>query len=300
MRKWILNFIEITILVVITLACIGSIAQSTFLKNKSIFGYRNYVIASNSMYPVFEYGDVILVKEVDYNDIEINDIITYQGISGELEGKVITHEVIDIKYEDGVKILTTKGRANTGIDPEVYEEQVYGKFFYKLILISFISKIVRNELGFVLFIFIPFGILFVLEFINMVKETKRRELEKLVQKQLDELKRINSNSKEAVAIEKTICVQLEEIKNAKRDFKKMKELEKTVKIPLEDIIKNIEKLENQDHNSSKNDLECLEKTTVLFTSNDIKEEISKELKIKKKKINKENKKRKYLEKKSNE
>ena len=69
---------------------------------------------------------------------------------------------------------------------------------------------------------------------------------------------------------------------------------------IEDIIKNIEKLENQDHNSSKNDLECLEKTTVLFTSNDIKEEISKELKIKKKKINKENKKRKYLEKKSNE
>lgn len=293
MRKWLLNFIEITILVVISLACVVLIIQSTFLKNKSIFGYRSYVIASNSMYPVLEYGDVILVKEVDYDDIEINDIITYKGISGEFEGKIITHEVIDIFYEDNVKILKTKGRANTGVDPYVYENQVYGRFVYRFILISFISKIVRDELGFVLFIFIPFGILFILEFINMVKETKRRELEKLVKKQLDELKKLNNDTKDVVSLEETICVQLEEVKRAKRDFKKIKELEHTVKISLDDVIKQIEKLKKKDDDSKEDNEMLLEETKVLFSSDDIRKEVSKELRIKSKKIKKD--KRKNLE-----
>lgn len=287
MRKWLLNFIEITILVIISLACVVLIIQSTFLKNKSIFGYRSYVIASNSMYPVLEYGDVILVREVDYDDIEINDIITYKGISGELEGKIITHEVIDIFNEDNVRILKTKGRANTGVDPYVYEDQIYGKFVYRFILISFISKIVRDELGFVLFIFIPFGILFVLEFINMVKETKRRELEKLVKKQLDELKKLNNETKDVVSLEETICVQLEEVKNAKRDFKKMKELEHTVKISLNDVIKQIERLKKKDDDFKEDNEMLLEETKVLFSSDDIRKEVSKELRIKSKKIKKD-------------
>lgn len=68
------------------------------------------------------------------------------------------------------------------------------------------SMIVRDEFGFILFIFILFGILFVLEFINMVKETKRRELEKIVRNQLNDLKKINNNSKETMEIENTVCV----------------------------------------------------------------------------------------------
>lgn len=291
MRKWLLNFIEITILVIISLGCILLITQSTILKNKAIFGYRSYVIASNSMYPVLEYGDVILVKEIEIEDIEVGDIITYQGIKGELKDKIITHEVIEIEKLDTGITLKTKGRANTGIDPSVYEEQVYGKYCYRFILLSFISKIVRNEVGFVLFIFIPFGILFVLEFINMVKETKRRELEKLVKKQLDELKKLNNNSKEVVSIENTICIQLEEIKQAKRDFKKIDALEHTVKISLDDIASEIEEIKKKEKKKKKKTVKkeaniLLDETAVLFTSDDIRKEINKELQLQKKKAKK--------------
>ena len=287
MRKWILNLIEITILIIISFFAFLLIFQSTFLKNKSIFGYRSYVIASNSMYPVLEYGDVILVKDISFDDIEIGDIITYQGNNGELKNKIITHEVIDINYVNDVKVLVTKGRANTGVDPYVYPEQIYGKFFYKYTIISFVSKIVRNKFGFVLFIFIPFGILFVLEFINMVKETKRRELEKLVKAQLEELRKINDDSKKADLIDNTICIQLEEIEKAKRDFKKIDELEHTIKLSLNDVNKEIEKLKNQDSDNNEivekeyNDM-ILEETRVI-NLDDIKKGISKELRIKRKK-----------------
>ncbi len=293
MRKWILNLIEITILIIISFFALLLIFQSTILKNKSIFGYRSYVIASNSMYPVLEYGDVILVQDISFDDIEIGDIITYQGNNGELKNKIITHEVIDINYVNDVRVLVTKGRANTGVDPYVYPEQIYGKFFYKYTIISFVSKIVRNKFGFVLFIFIPFGILFVLEFINMVKETKRRELEKLVKAQLEELRKINDDSKKADLIDNTICIQLEEIEKAKRDFKKIDELEHTIKLSLDDVNKEIEKLKNQDSDNNEivekeyNDM-ILEETRVI-NLDDIKKGISKELRIKRKKKQKEKK-----------
>lgn len=276
------------------LGCLVSILQSTLFKDKSILGYRSYVIASNSMYPVLEIGDVILVKDIEFDDIKVDDIITYMGTTGEFKDKIITHEVIEIIYDDDIKYLKTKGRANTGIDPSVYKEQVYGKLAYKFVLISFISKIVRDEIGFVLFIFIPFGILFVLEFINMIKETKRRELEKMMLEQLDELKKINKNSDKITMIENTICLQLEEVKSAKRDFKKMNKLEETVKVPFMEIIEEIEILKKEKKNNKKkkrNDMIDLDKTMILYDSDDIKKEISKELKNKEK-DSKKNRKRK--------
>lgn len=281
-RKWLLNFIEIAIFIVITLTCMLLIVQSTLLKNKSILGYRSYVIGSNSMYPVLEYGDVIIIKEVDYDKIKIGDIVTYYGEVGEFKDKNITHEVVDIIYEDDIKYLKTKGRANSSIDPKIREDQIFGKYVYRFILLSFMSKIVRDEFGFILFIFIPFGILFVLEFINMVKETKRRELEKIVRNQLNDLKKINNHSKEVMEIENTVCVQLEQIMDAKRDFKKMNELECTIRLSIDDIDDEIRKLKSNKKRNINANVKCLEDTVELFSGDDIKKEIMKELKLKNK------------------
>lgn len=295
MRKWLLNFIEITIFVVILLVCCATVLQSTILKDKTIMGYKSYVIASNSMYPVLEYGDVIIIKEVDYQDIQEKDIVTYLGKEGEFKDRVITHEVIEVFYENGTKVLKTKGRANTGTDPNVYEEQIYGRFIYRFFTLSFISKIVRDELGFVLFIFIPFTILFILEFINMVKETRRRELEKQVKQQLEELKKIDTKTNETKVLEETMCLQLEQINEAKRDFKKMNELEKTVKLPLKDIADKIttlkEKKVQKQHKNTKESDKYLEETMILFDTEDIKKEIAKEIKEKEKLTKKTNKKK---------
>jgi len=292
-RKWVLNFIEITILIVISLVCVVVVLQNTVYKNNLVGGYKTYVIASNSMYPVFEYGDIILVKEIDYDNIKVNDIITYQGLVGELENKVITHEVIDLLYEDDVKVLKTKGRANTVVDPNVYEGQVYGKFIYKFVIISFISKIVRNTIGLIFLVFIPIGILLILEIINILKEFKRKELERLVKQQLEEIRKIDKDKKHIMELERTMCVQLEQINNAKRDFKKINELEHTVRIPLEDIIKKIEFFKNVDNNDKNNDL-LLEETMVLFNNDDIRKEISKELKLKNKNSKKHRRKKRKI------
>lgn len=282
MRRWVLNCIEIILLVIISLIFLFFVLQKTLFKGELLFGYKTYVVASDSMNPVLKKGDVIVIEDIDYDKIEIDDIITYQGLVGDVKDKVITHKVIDIFYEEDVRVLRTRGINNKIIDPNVYEEQVYGKYLCRLGLISFVNKIISDKIGFILFIVIPLGVLVILEIVNMKKEIKRKELEKLVKCQLDELKKIDNNSKEAIEIENTMCVQLEQIKNAKRDFKMMNELENNIRVPLSDIVKKIEFFKNAD-SKRKMDVLLLEDTDILFSSDDIRKEISKELKIRKRK-----------------
>ena len=125
-----------------------------------------------------------------------------------------------------------------------------------------------------MFIFIPFGILIVLELINMVKEAKRKELERLMLEQFDELKKINQKSEKSSMIENTICLQLEELKSAKRDFKKINELEKTFGIPFEEIVDGIEELKKDTKKKTKKEKVDLEKTIILYDSDDIMKEIN--------------------------
>lgn len=275
MRKTILNIIETILILIIALVCGVSILQSTLLQDKAIFGYHTYMIASNSMYPILEYGDVILVKETNFNNIKIGDIVTYYGKEGEVKDKIITHEVIEISEENNTKVLKTKGRANTGFDPFVYKEQLYGIFTYKFTVISFISKIIRDKIGFVVCILIPFSILFVLELINFAKEVKRKEIEKIMTDQLTLLQNVTDGSELSKAIEETINDQIKEIKSAKRDFKKINELEETIKIPLEEIQRRINEL-NKKCQPEKDSVE--DDTVVLFTDKDIKEVIQEDLK----------------------
>ena len=287
MGKKALNIIETFLILLIALICIVSILQSTLFQNKNIFGYHTYVIASNSMYPVLKYGDVVLVKETDFNTINKGDIITYYGKEGEVKDKIITHEVIDILKENDTTVLKTKGRANTGVDPYVYKDQVYGEFVYCFTLLSLLSKIIRDKIGFIICILIPFSILFILEFISVTKEVKRKTIEDIMTKQLEELNSIDDKSDLSNAIKKAINDKLEEIKDAKRDFKKIDNLQETIHIPLEEIKYQINELsKKKTPKEMQKENKLLEDTMFISNNIDINEAIEKELKTKEKKSKK--------------
>lgn len=293
MGKKALNIIETFLILLIALICIVSILQSTLFQNKNILGYHTYVIASNSMYPVLKYGDVVLVKEIDFNTINKGDIITYYGKEGEVKDKIITHEVIDILKENDTTVLKTKGRANTGVDPYVYKDQVYGKFVYRFTLLSLLSKIIRDKIGFVICILIPFSILFILEFISATKEVKRKTIEDIMTKQLEELNNIDDNSDLSNAIKKAINDTLEEIKDAKRDFKKIDNLQETIHIPLEEIKYQINELsKKKTPKETQKENKLLEDTMFISNDIDINKAIEKELKTKEKKSKKKTTKKK--------
>lgn len=133
-------------------------------------GYSIYTIVSESMLPKYEIGDMIISKKTDISKIKRYDDVVYMGETGDFKDRVVTHQVIDIKNKNGDYIFTTKGIANTGIDPEISGSQIYGVVVYKTIILSFLSKIVNNTYGFYFIIFIPFAIMVFLEILEVMKE----------------------------------------------------------------------------------------------------------------------------------
>ena len=55
----------------------------------SVLGYNMYVIASPSMSPELEIGDVIISKAYDGGDLEVGDVVQFVSRSGETQGKII-------------------------------------------------------------------------------------------------------------------------------------------------------------------------------------------------------------------
>lgn len=180
MKNAILNFTKLLGIIVLSVFLLMVVFQR-FLPNESFFGYKIFVIVSESMKPSLDIGDVILTKEVSADSIKVKDVITYDGISDNMRGKIITHQVVKImeeKVESSGKrqyIFYTQGTNNTIIDSTaVYEKQIHGKLIYKFHIISLISKTIRTTLGLIIFVIIPLSILFVFEIMDIRKELNER------------------------------------------------------------------------------------------------------------------------------
>lgn len=160
-----------TLLVLITvLILITVILQRTSNNNLSLGGFRIFNIATGSMAPKYEVGDVLLSKTVSPSEIKIEDDVTYIGKEGTFAGKVVTHQVIDIENENGNYKFHTKGLANTEEDPVISQEQVIGKIVYKVKTLSYISKIINNLYSFYFVIFIPLALIIFIEIRRTVKD----------------------------------------------------------------------------------------------------------------------------------
>ena len=135
-----------TLMIVLVILMLGIVVmQRTTNNNITIGGFRLFSVATGSMVPVYEVGDILISKEIKAEDIKVGDDLVYQGEKGTFKGKVVTHRVISTeKQEDGNYKIITKGVANNTADPEISQKQVYGKIISKLYIITFLGKIVRN------------------------------------------------------------------------------------------------------------------------------------------------------------
>lgn len=168
--KIIVGILKTIVYIVIGLYLLLLIMQKVS-DNASLAGFRVFTVASNSMSPVYVGGDVLLVREVNESDIKVGDVISYRGEEGDMKGRIITHRVIEIN--DGK--IALQGDANTGKDPDITFEQVYGKVIYKTVLITLISNIVSNKFGFFFLIFVPIVVLVFFEIIDIIKGSKDEE-----------------------------------------------------------------------------------------------------------------------------
>ena len=136
----------------------------------TIGGYSMFTIVTESMVPKYEVGDMLLAKKTAFEDIKVGDDLVYLGKEGAFNGKVVTHQVIDIEKDGDKYLYHTKGIANTIEDPVVDSSQIYGVVVAKSNILSFLSKIVNNIYGFYFIVFIPFAVMIFFEFIYIIHD----------------------------------------------------------------------------------------------------------------------------------
>jgi len=132
----------------------------------------------------------------------------------------------------------------------------------------------RSEIRLII-ILMSIMLLIVAQVISIFEKNKKRNSENMFDSNLEELQKIENKTEIPVQNEDTIKRQIEEIKTAKKEIKEI-EFDKTVQIPLEDIqnqINNINKKLIKEDKSEK----VGDDTVVLFSKDDIKEVIKKEL-----------------------
>ncbi len=96
------------------------------------------VVASGSMSPALEVGDLIIVKGVQPEEIKIGDIIVFdpprEGI-----GRTV-HRVKHIESTNGNFTFKTKGDANDIEDQyTVYPENIHGRLSYRIPYIGYLA-----------------------------------------------------------------------------------------------------------------------------------------------------------------
>ena len=104
-----------------------------------LFKYMPLAVVSNSMFPLFERGDMAVIEQIKQKDlkrIKVGTIIRYQA-----DGYYVIHRVTKIEEtEDGKLLFTTKGDNNNAEDAnKVKPEQVLGIYKFKVKYIGFPS-----------------------------------------------------------------------------------------------------------------------------------------------------------------
>lgn len=174
--KFIGNLLYTLLFIMVVLMLLVVIMQRATNNTISVGGIRMFSVATGSMVPVYNVGDILISREIDAEDIKVGDDIVYLGKKGTFSGKVVTHRVISIeKQEDGNYKIITQGVANNAADPEIDQTQVYGKIICNVKILGWIAGLVRNVYTFYFLLLIPVAILIVRNVRNIRDMGKEEE-----------------------------------------------------------------------------------------------------------------------------
>ena len=140
----------------------------------NMFGYKAYVIKTNSMEPTINVNDVVINKKVKQEELNVGDVITFLN-----EGEVITHRITRIDGDDVVTLYTTKGDNNNIEDVcKITYENIKGKHILTIPYLGKIVQLLENKLLFLIILLIVLIFIFI-QLQNQEKKDNRREKKKI-------------------------------------------------------------------------------------------------------------------------
>jgi len=117
-------------------------------------GYQTYIIYGSSMEPTISIGSLVVGQPVDVEELKVGDIIAFRP-PGEAN-TTITHRVVGIREEAGVRYFRTKGDAVDAADPqEVPLQGQVHKFAYELPYLGYFIDFGKSGPGIMLLVLLP-------------------------------------------------------------------------------------------------------------------------------------------------
>jgi len=155
-------------------ACLGLLGLLLSVAIPKLWGSNSFVIYSSSMEPTIKVGSLIMAEPVDIDQVQVGDIIVFRTPSD--PNTTITHRVVGVREEEGVRYFQTKGDATNGTDP--VETPLSGgvyRFRYEMPFLGYFVHFAKGTLGMILLVVLPLAALF------MIQLTKGREVSRTAQ-----------------------------------------------------------------------------------------------------------------------
>ena len=139
MRHRARNHVLRRVLSVCTTALVVAVAALAvaFTVVPGVQGGKSLTVLTGSMSPRLEPGDLIAVVPTEAADLRVGDIITFQPKSG--DPLVITHRIVRVQDEDGERVFTTRGDANSAADAPIIADQIKGRMIYSIPMLGYLT-----------------------------------------------------------------------------------------------------------------------------------------------------------------
>ena len=154
----------------LTWTCVACIVMLSLLfVGVRLIGYTPYSVLSPSMSPAYKTGDLVYVRSVDPEDIDVDDVITFVA---DENLTVVTHRVYDIDQEH--RRFITKGDANEDVDAgAVMYENVVGVVGFSIPKLGYFAGYLTSDTG----RYVGFSIVCALLLIAILPDLFRRDNE---------------------------------------------------------------------------------------------------------------------------
>lgn len=130
--KGFLNLIGTLVILFLCLFLASSVLPESLVMNT--LGYRIYVVISDSMTGVVNYGDAVIVQKTSMYDLKAGDIISFRiDYNNDGVEEVFTHYIASIEAENWQwKIHTKPSISNQWDNWELSDDAVIGKAVYRI------------------------------------------------------------------------------------------------------------------------------------------------------------------------
>jgi len=118
-----------------------------------VFGFKPYIVVTDSMEPELSVNDVVVVKRFDVDELEVGDIITFHAdVNYDGDNEIVTHYIHAINENGDDITLRTRpyyeNEADYSPDPWVLDaNDVLGLYSFSIPWIGTIGQFIKSPFG---------------------------------------------------------------------------------------------------------------------------------------------------------